>query len=204
MVIQWRIGLAVLSVLVACRRESGTDGSDSGSTGSASVCPAAWLQAPAVDPSIAVPTAGSRIVLHALANGTQNYTCAKVTVDSGASYVWTFVGPEATLSDCHAVVIGRHFASDAGASAPEWQALDGAYVVAHKVAAFTPQGNAGAVPWLLLGADGRGGSGALSEARYVQRVSTHGGAAPSVPCDASSVGTTQKVAYTADYFFYGT
>src|SRR5215470_7557864 len=44
------------------------DASDSG-------CPAAWLTAPVVDPSIAVPDGGGDALVHASATGTQNYTC---------------------------------------------------------------------------------------------------------------------------------
>jgi hypothetical protein len=102
-----------------------------------------------------------------------------------------------------APAVGHHFASDAGASAPEWQTLDGTYVVGHKVAAFTPDAGPPSVPWLLLQATGHGGSGTLAQTGYVQRVDTDGGVAPSAACDPSHVGTTQKVPYAADYFFYG-
>jgi hypothetical protein len=180
--------------LAACRPGSQATGDPS-----ASACAPAWFDAPAVDAAIAVPGGNGRILLHAAANGSQNYRCGPLTVDGGTSYAWSLVGPEAALNDCHAAPIGRHFASDAGA--PEWQMLDGATVVAHKVAASTGDGRS--VPWLLLSVDGHGGSGPFTEARYVQRVHTTGGVAPDAPCDASRVGTLQKVPYVADYFFYG-
>ncbi len=151
--------------------------------------------------SIAVPAGNGRVILRAAAKGSQDYACAPVVVDGGTSYAWSLTGPHATLTDCHAVEIGRHFASDGGAGAPEWQTVDGAYIVAHKSAASTTDG--GSVPWLLLTVDGHGGSAPFTEARYVQRVNTSGGVAPSAPCDASRVGTLQKVPYAADYFFYG-
>jgi Protein of unknown function (DUF3455) len=167
---------------------------------SAAACAADWLQAPAVDPSLAVPSGNDRVVLHAAASGTQNYACSSVTADGGASYAWSPAGPEATLSDCHSTAIGHHMASDAGPAAPEWQTLDGAYVVGHKVTAKAKA--AGSVPWLLLSVDRHGGTGPLTEARFVQRVATSGGAAPTAPCDGSLVGTMQKVPYTADYYFF--
>jgi hypothetical protein len=194
--------LALALAASGCRPGSPPDAaSPASSASSVPACPAAWLEAPAVDPSIAVPAGNARLVLHASAAGSQNYTCAAAPSDGGAaSYAWSFSGPEAALSDCHGAVLGRHFASDAGPTAPEWQTPDGAYVIGHKTAAFAPGG--GAVPWLLLGVDGHGGAGPVTEARYVQRVNTSGGVAPGSPCGAGNVGAVEKVPYSADYYFY--
>jgi hypothetical protein len=167
---------------------------------SEAACSAAWLAAPAVDQTIGVPGGSALVVAHAAANGFQIYACAATPDDGGVRYVWTLRGPEAALSDCRAAPFGRHFASDAGAGAPEWQTLDGSYVVAHKVAASTV--DSASVPWLLLSVDDRGGAGPLTGARYVQRVHTSGGNAPTAGCDASRAGAREKVPYTADYFFY--
>ena len=170
----------------------GNDGSpDSG-------CPASWLAPPTVDPTIAVPADSGTVLLHAVGAGTQDYACA-VSVDGGSS--WSFVGPVADLSDCNGVLIGHHFASDAGAAYPEWQTTDGTYVIGHKVAAFTPDGGEDSVPWLLLDAVGNGGgSGTLSQVGHVQRVDTDGGVAPAGAC---SSGATAQVPYSAEYYFYG-
>jgi hypothetical protein len=138
------------------------------------------------------------VVAHAAADGSQIYACGALPGDGGVKYAWTLVGPEAALCDCRAAPFGRHFASDAGA--PQWQALDGSYVVGHKVAALAV--DSASVPWLLLSVNDRGGSGPLTDARYVQRVRTSGGVAPSAACDASRSGAREKVPYTADYFFY--
>jgi hypothetical protein len=165
----------------------------------AGTCPNAWLDAPAVDPSIAVPSGNSRLVLHAAAKGSQNYACNPVAVDGAVTYTWSFLGPEAMLTDCHSEALGHHFASEAGA--PEWQLLDGAYVLARKIATSTADSDS--VPWLLLRVDGRGAGAPFTDARYVQRVSTSGGLAPVGGCDASHAGTLRKVPYSADYFFYG-
>jgi hypothetical protein len=189
------LGSSFALALLACRQ-----GGPSGSGGSSGACPAEWLEPPAVDARIAVPSGNGHIVLHAAAKGSQNYTCAPVTGDGGARYAWAPVGPEATLSDCHSAAFGRHFASEAGAGEPEWQTFDGAYVVARKVAASTVDG--GSVPWLLLTVDGHSATAPFTDARYVQRVRTSGGIAPSAPCDATRVGTLEKVPYLADYFFY--
>jgi hypothetical protein len=190
----------------------GSDASDGGATDTdadaSPGCPASWYTGPTVA-ALALPDGGA-VILHAMANGTQDYTCTGTVIDAGAdggdageSFAWTFVAPEAELSDCNATLIGHHFASEAGAAAPEWQTLDGTYVVGHKVAAYTPDGGSGSVPWLLLGATSASGSGTLGRTTYVQRVNTAGGTAPSTGCDQGALGTTQKVPYAADYYFFG-
>ena len=183
---------------------SATDtGTDTGSSDAG--CPAAWTVAPVVDTTIAVPADGGGVLLHASATGTQNYTCLASTPDGGATvYTWTAAGPEATLKDCNATSIGTHFASEAGAGAPEWKTNDGTFVIGKRVNGFTPDGGGAAVPWLLLQSTSTGGgAGALSRANFIQRVQTTGGKAPAVGCDVNAVGTTTKVAYTADYYFFG-
>ncbi len=164
-------------------------------------CPGDWLDTTSLDPSI-VPDAGS-VILHAAGSGTQNYECEAVTTDGAVSYAWVFVGPRANLDDCHATLIGQHFASEAGAAAPEWQTLDGTYVIGSKKVAFTPDGGAGSVPWLLLQATSHGGTGTLSNADWVSRAHTDGGIAPTSTCDGTTVGATQNVGYSADYYFWG-
>lgn len=166
------------------------DASDGGCTG-------VWLVAPTVPASLEVPADGGGVLLHAAGAGTQNYAC---TAGSDGGVSWVFVGPQADLSDCNGNVIGHHYASDGGASAPEWITVDGTYVIAHKVAAYTPDGGAASVPWLLLQAVDHGGTGTLSQVAYVQRLDTDGGIAPAAGCDA---GDMAQVPYTADYWFYG-
>jgi hypothetical protein len=149
---------------------------------------------------------GSIVIFHASGAGTQNYTCEATAIDGGTDYSWTFVGPQAALSDCNAMVVAQHFASEAGAGSPEWLANDGTYVVGQKLLAYTPDGGSGSVPWLLLGAVSTGGGGdaggTLSGTQYVERLHTDGGVAPSsATCTADAGGTTEKVPYTAEYYF---
>jgi hypothetical protein len=170
-----------------------------GSEGSAEgACPSNWLDKPAVDPSITIVADSGAVLVHASATGTQNYACAQ---GGDGGFGWTFVGPQAELHDCNASVIGHHFASEAGASAPEWLLDDGSYAVGHKVAQFVPDGGASSVPWLLLQVTGRSDAGILGQATYVHRLNTNGGIAPSDVCGADS--GAQMVPYTADYYFYG-
>jgi hypothetical protein len=182
-------------VLFACHPASPAEGGTA-----AGACAADWFDPPAVAPSIAVPSGNGRMVLRAAATGSQNYACTLVAGDGGTSYAWSLVGPEATLSDCHSAPIGRHFASDAGAAAPEWQMTDGAYVIGKKMAAAPADG--ASVPWLLLSVEAHGGTAPFTEAHYVQRTRTSGGVAPSAGCDSGHVGEVRKVPYTADYLFY--
>jgi hypothetical protein len=164
-----------------------------------STCPAPWGVPPAVDASLAPPS-GVRVVAHVAASGSQNYKCAPAAADAAAAFAWTFVGPEAVLTDCAGGSFGRHFASDAGP--PEWLAGDGSFALGKKVASI-PSPTPGAVPWLLLQVAATGGAGTLTAAQYVQRVETKGGVMPSSGCDGANAGSVQKVPYTADYWFYG-
>jgi Protein of unknown function (DUF3455) len=174
------------------------DGGDGG-------CPSSWYVVPVTDPSIAVPDGGGGLLLHAIGTGTQNYMCKANPSDAGAPYTWQLVTPEANLTDCHNTLIGHHFASEAGASFPEWQTNDGTYVIGTKKAAFTPDGGSTSIAWLLVSAVDGGGSSALSMTDYIQRLNTDGGLAPATGCsvDGGDVGATTDIGYTADYYFYG-
>jgi hypothetical protein len=159
-------------------------------------CPMSWSIQPTVDPTIAVPPDGGSVLLHAIGTGTQNYACEPGS-DGGLG--WTFVGPQADLSDCHGNVIGHHFASEAGAAAPEWMLLaDGSYAIGQKVAAF--DGGAASIPWLLLRVASDSDAGTLRATTYVQRIDTDGGLQPTSSCDID--GGLQMVPYEADYYFY--
>jgi hypothetical protein len=202
----------------ATNPETGSSGQDGGAPSDAAAgdasqdgevieaaCPSSWLVAPGVDPSISVPDGGGGVLLHASGIGTQDYTCTESMVDGGTTYGWTFVGPEAVLNDCNGTLVGHHFASDGGPGAPEWLTVDGAYVIGRKVnAGFVPDGGAASIPWLLLQAVTHGGSGTLASAQYIQRLETDGGVAPgAATCGIDAGGTTVKVPYSADYYFFG-
>jgi hypothetical protein len=174
---------------------TGTDASDGG-------CPASWAATPSFDPSL-TPDGGS-VIFHAAANGTQDYTCENLIDDAGtdANTFWVFTGPEANLADCTGTQVGSHFASDAGPTRPEWQTTDGTFVIAKKTASF--DAGSGSIPWLLLQEVSTGGTGTLSKTLWVQRLNTDGGITPAGGANLCDAGATQKVPYTADYYFYGT
>jgi len=162
-------------------------------------CPASWMQVP--DAGMLLPDGGlPALILHAAASGTQNYTCEAQSSDAGTTYGWVFMGPEANLDDCAQTLIGHHFASEAGAAAPEWQTLDTSYVIGKKLLAYTD--DAGSVPWLLLQKTSTGGTGTISQTQYIQRLYTAGGV-PTTTCDGNNLDAGTQVPYTADYYFYG-
>jgi hypothetical protein len=66
-----------------------------------------------------------------------------------------------------------------------------------------PSPSADSIPWLLLVATGHSGEGILAQVTNIQRLNTQGGKAPAEGCDAGHEGQETRVAYTADYFFYG-
>jgi hypothetical protein len=168
--------------------------------------------APPVDSAIAVPGGGGSLLLHVRGKGTQDYSCERSERDggaqdggSGSTFGWVFVGPEAILDDCSGVAVGRHLASGGTATKPEWMTWDGSVVIGKKLrATVAPGSSTSALPSLLLHALSHSETGILSKVRYIERVNTTGGVAPSAAaCDAARIGTIEKVPYSADYYFFG-
>jgi len=126
------------------------------------------------------------------AKGVQIYECR---AGKGAGYEWAFVAPEADLFDSRGNKIGRHYAG------PHWEAADGSKVLGSlKERADAPR--ADAIPWLLLAAKSVGPAGSFSKVTSVQRVSTVGGTAPTTGCTEATAGTSARIGYAADYYFF--
>lgn len=158
-------------------------------------------------PSNLEPPAGVSAFLTARAEGTQNYICLK-----SGGFSWTFWGPQATLFDGDQQVITHYLSTNPadGAARATWQSSsDSSAVWAAAIANSSDPTyvEEGAIPWLLLRVVGNqtgpsGGSG-LSDAKYIQRVNTSGGVAPSAGCKSSEdVGKKALVPYSTDYVFY--
>ena len=151
-------------------------------------------ECPANTPSSLAPPVGQELAFVTAASGVQEYTC------NGTA--WVFVAPDAQLYPDHAgdqdEAVGHHYAG------PTWEWYeDGSTVVGKKLAAATP--DPASIPWLLLlGASHGPNDGRMSDVTYVQRLETNGGNAPATGCDASHVGASANVPYTARYFFYRT
>jgi hypothetical protein len=123
--------------------------------------------------------------------GDQVYTCTA----NGTQFAWTLKGPDAVLTDAKGALVGKHFAG------PTWQAQDGSSVVGEAIAT-SPSPLPNTIPWLVLRAKSRAGSGMMADVAYVVRTNTEGGAAPTTGCDAAHIAAEQRVHYTATYLFF--
>ena len=140
------------------------------------------------------PGANEAFLMVVPAKGVQIYEC-RAKKDQPGQFEWAFVAPDATLFDTRGNRIGRHYAG------PHWESVDGSRIVgALKERADAPLANA--IPWLLLNAKSTGPEGAFSKVTSIQRVNTVGGVAPAASCPQASAGTSARIDYTADYYFF--
>ena len=163
---------------------------------------------PQVPDAIQVPQ-GYRLFLAGHAVGTQGYVCVAI----GSRYRWAPFGPQATLFNAEGQQILTHFLSPTPYSLlpnPTWQhSRDSSSVWGQVISSSSdPDFVApGAIPWLLLEAvvvgNGPTGGDKLLATRFIQRVNTVDGRAPSTGC-ASPQDVTKRalVPYEADYFFF--
>lgn len=136
-------------------------------------------------PTLAAPE-GSTLVLHAFGIGVQIYHW------NGTS--WGAATPAATLyadPEGHGQV-ATHFAG------PSWQSNSGSLVVGTVLDRCTP--DASSIAWLSLSAV-PSGDGIFAKVKFIQRLNTVGGSAPTT---AGVLGQEARVPYTADYLFYQT
>jgi hypothetical protein len=181
---------------------------------------AAQVTPPPTPDLIAVP-AGNSAYLVGHARGSQGYTCLPIATGGTA---WNPTArPEATLfADFfgHQVQLITHFQSINENPKPNvipplsgnatWQSsLDSSRVWMVKVNGINAGSdekscrNSGSIQCLLLQSVGNKkgptGGNLLANTTFIQRLNTSGGA---VPTSACTVGQTQLVPYTADYFFF--
>ena len=141
------------------------------------------------------PGGEKQLVERVAARGVQIYEC-RADAQSASGGKWVFVAPQAELLDAQgAKRVGTHYAG------PHWEASDGSKIVG-KVESRADAPQAGAIPWLLLSTRSVGGTGRYTGVTQVQRVNTAGGVSPTKACDAASVGSVDRVPYTADYLLY--
>lgn len=150
---------------------------------------------PGIPTELQVPS-GQQPVVRISAKGSQIYVCqAKNTTETSAQYEWTLKAPAAVLFNQRGQYLGRHYGG------PTWEATDGSKVVAAvKSKANAPQSTA--IPWLLLEARSREGTGIFSRVSWIQRINTVGGKAPVEGCSATTQNRQIRVGYAADYVFY--
>jgi uncharacterized protein DUF3455 len=122
--------------------------------------------------------------------GKQVYDC-----DAGK---FTFREPVAGLFTSHGIPAGIH------AKGPFWASFDGSHVDGRGTGSDTgsapspdPVKN---VPWLkLVATPTPNTTGVFSNVKFIQRIDTRGGVAPTGPCTAPS---TRAIDYTANYVFW--
>jgi hypothetical protein len=152
-----------------------------------------WMNADDIPPPLRVST-NAALTLRVHAAGVQIYQC-RASKEDGARVEWLLKEPEADLLDQAGNKIGKHYAG------PTWEATDGSKVTGEVVArANSPDPHA--VAWLLLSAKSTSGNGVFGRVRFIQRLRTVGGNAPSEGCNQASAGGEVRVAYSAEYWFY--
>ena len=152
----------------------------------AAICVGAIAQDLKAIPESLRPPANESLKRVISARGVQIYECR--------DQKWVFVAPEAELYDENDNLIGRHYAG------PQWEATGDGSKVLGTVKARAEAPEAGAIPWLLLSTKSVGGRGYFSDVTSIQRVATHGGAAPGSACPHD--GLTARVSYSAEYHFF--
>jgi len=140
---------------------------------------------------IKVP-AGYSPILTVHAKGDQIYQCA---LNKG-EYVWETQAPDAKLFDAQGKIVGNHTAG------PLWEYKEGSRVVG-RVVNKIDMAPGKAISWLLVEVVSHKGDGLFSNVSFINRINTHGGLPPSSGCDANHLGSEKRIAYTADYVFYG-
>lgn len=177
---RWLVAVPVICAVVA-----GAAGISHASDDPATAAPA--VLTPSSVPPELTPPAGNVLSSVFGASGVQVYHCA-----AGA---WVFTEPAASLQ-------GRSVAGGARQSVvhfrgPSWESTDDGSLVEAAVAVASP--SPGTIPQLLLKATKTRGPGILGGVTYVQRLATHGGAAPAGSCqDGASTG----IPYQAIYRFF--
>ena len=181
---------------------------------------AAQVTPPPVPDTIAVPTGNSAFLVgHAF--GSQGYTCLPTSTGGTA---WNPTArPEATLftdlfGSQFQIITHVQSINDnpkPGIVPPQsgnatWQSsFDSSRVWAVKNKGIDPDSsiascpNSGSIQCLLLQSVGNKkgptGGNLLFKTTFIQRLNTYGGAVPTTAC---SVGQTQLIPYTADYYFF--
>ena len=147
-------------------------------------------------PASLTPPPGAALLLRALGRGVQIYTSQPNAAAAG-KFQWVLKGPEASLTceDERGQFVATHFAG------PTWQsALEGdSSKVTGEVAAKADAPGGDSIPWLLLKGKSTDSSGMFSGVKFIQRLRTRGGLAPSEPTEA---GREVRVPYEAQYVFY--
>ncbi len=151
---------------------------------------AAYAEA-SIPEQIKVPE-GYNPVLTVHAKGNQIYQCSL----NKDKYAWETQAPDAKLFDAQGNIVGNHTAG------PLWEYKESSRVVGRVIKKIDRAPDK-AISWLLVEVVSHKGDGLFSNVSFVNRINTHGGLPPTSGCDANHLGGEKRVAYTADYVFYG-
>ncbi len=173
------VSLAASTLLAACAQNMPM----AGTSGTAAPVAAA----------VKVPD-GHTIALQTVGKGEILYECREKK-DAAGQWEWTFIGPDAVLTDRSGNAVGKYYGPPA-----TWESNDGSKVTATQVA-ISPAG-AGSIPLQLVKANPASGPGAMQGVTYIQRLATQGGVAPTSACATATKGAKEKVKYQADYIFW--
>lgn len=136
------------------------------------------------------PLSNVTMVATTTAAGVQIYSCE---YDSSHRLQWKFMQPRATLYDDRGAALIEH------GKGPSWKAGDGSRIEGEPVSQ-APSATPESIPQLLLRAKGVTGNGMLADVRYVERLDTVGGVAPSAACTTEhQIGSSP---YLARYVFW--
>ncbi|MGL4967398.1 MAG: DUF3455 domain-containing protein [Inquilinus sp.] len=140
----------------------------------------------------ALKPVAAHLLFTAKASGVQIY---RSNAEAGGALHWELEAPLARLTGGDHIVI-YHYAG------PSWEAADGSKVARDPtvpVASAQPA-NPADIPSLLITVAADSAPGILAQVSYVERLDTHGGAAPSTP--PVRPGTRIGIPYTATYAFF--
>ena len=139
------------------------------------------------------PSTAEQPVLALSEAGVNIFEC-KPRLDTSGDYAWSFVAPDATLYD-GVRSVARHTTPNL------WESTDDRSSVAGFPRAAQNAGGDN-LPWALYLGRSAGADGMFAGVSSIQRVNTRGGVAPLTGCTADNAGAEQRVAFSADYYFY--
>ena len=139
------------------------------------------------------PSTAEQPVLALSEAGVNIFEC-KPRLGATGDYAWSFVAPDATLYD-GVRSVARHTTPNL------WESTDDRSSVAGFPRAAQNAGGDN-LPWALYLGRSAGVDGMFAGVTSIQRVNTRGGVAPLTGCTADNAGAEQRVAFSADYYFY--
>ena len=153
---------------------------------------AAIVEPPGLAPGLRAP-ANETPAFALTGSGVYIYQCRQSTLDANA-YEWGFIVPDATLYDGTRSV-ARHATVGLYESMSDRSSISG-FVRGSQAA------GAANLPWVSMRAQPLSENGMFAGVTTIQRVNTHGGAAPGGSCGPDNLGAEARVAFQADYYFY--